>query len=179
MTIVQLTKPEVISALAKSPRRDLETVEMIRKLLVGEPFQLISVFESRSGTGLEFYVDKNRLPIEFNPDGPNQTPPIPHKRFSLLISDFDRFLVALSRPNIVESGINHGYSQLDNPCDTVLSSIAETVASSLSLRLVDPFALHDMGMDWEELPKHNETEFVARLDYSEPNAFSLLFYEWD
>jgi hypothetical protein len=176
---MRANKQDVLSALADPPLRDWRLVDRMERLLKAPPFIVPTLDRSSRGVGVEYYVDKDWNPTPFRGDGPTPLTSEVHRRFSLLVSEFGKFLIAQSRACTRRSDTTWNYSQLDSPCNPNLTRVAETIAPQLGLQYIDAFALHNIDLEWEELPKHHEAEFVARLDYSEPNAFSLLFYEWD
>jgi hypothetical protein len=174
-----LNKEEVLQALRNQPIRDWEMSSQIGRVLAQKPFDVSSWSQSGWGPGVEYFVTRDSKPITFHAAAPARWPPEACKLYEIVVSDFDRLVTAKSYECIREGNPIQQRYQLDNPCDPHLVHIAQAIAQQLDLRYVGAFELHEMTLEWEELPKHNEAEFVARLDYSEPNAFSLLFYEWD
>lgn len=174
-----MKKHEVLLSLAKKPQRDREIADRIAELINQDPFKIKTWEYSSWCAGIEFFVDSTNRPTTFLMGGPTPATQETYKNFTLLVSDFDKLLVAQSRKCVRKSDTTWNCFDIDEPCDVYLANIAEQISLRLSLRYVDDIALHRMSLEWTELPKHNESEFVSRLDYSEPNAFSLLFYEWD
>lgn len=176
-----MTKKEVIAALCNQPRSQSDIGLRLSAELSAPPFLVSDIYSPMICNGVTFYLDENWRSVAFSSD--KRVDLTPHatrlvRRFDLLVSDFDNLLVAQSRQAKRDGAGQWEFAQLDEPCDSKLDEIAKVIAQKLGLRYVDAFALHAMSLEFEELPKHNEFEFVARLDYSEPNAFSLLFYEW-
>jgi hypothetical protein len=179
MMKIPMTKHEVLLSLAKKPHRDREIVGRIAQSIGSDPFAIKTWEYSSWCAGVEFIVDTKNRATAFLTGGPTPTTQEPYKHFALLVSDFDKLLVAQSRKCVRKSDVSWNCFDVDEPCDIYLANIAETISLQFGLRYVDDIALHNMNLEWSELPKSNESELVSRLDYSEPNAFSLLFYEWD
>ncbi len=179
MLELHVNKEEVLQVLSRRPVRDSEMSSRIGCVLSQKPLSVSTWGRSGWGPGVEYFVDRDFNPIDFREAGAAPWPPEAHKLYEIVVSDFDRLVTAKSYECIREGSPVQQRYVLDTPCDVHLVHIAQAIAPQLGLSYVDAFALHEMTLEWDELPKHNESEFVARLDYSEPNAFSLLFYEWD